>query len=37
MDSSDDKDMPIRKLAIYEFGCRDILYLMFESLTIYGL
>ena len=32
---SDDKDMLMRKLAIYEFEC--ILYLMFESLTIYCL
>ena len=23
--------MPMRKLAIYEVGCRNILYLMFES------
>ena len=29
MDTSDDKDMLMRKLAIYEFGCRNILYLMF--------
>ena len=37
MDSPDDKDMPMRKLAIYEFVCRNILYLMFESFTTYGL
>ena len=29
--------MLVRKLAIYEFGCRNILYLMFESLSIYCL
>ena len=27
----------MRKLAIYEFGCRNILYLMFELLSIYCL
>ena len=32
MDTSDDKGMPVRKFAIYEF--RMILYLMFESLSI---
>ena len=41
MDSSDDKDTLMRKLAIYEFGqwfeCRNILYLMFELLSIYCL
>ena len=37
MGTSDDKDMLMRKLAIYEFGCRNILYLMFESLSIYCL
>ena len=37
MDTSDDKNILMRKLAIYEFGCRRILYLMFEleSLSIY--
>ena len=37
MDTSDDKNILMRKLAIYEFGCRSILYLMFEleSLSIY--
>ena len=35
--SSDDKDMLVKKLAIYEFGCRNILYLIFESLSIYCL
>ena len=34
MDTSHDKDMLMRKLAIYKFGCRNILYLMFESLYI---
>ena len=34
MDTSDDKDMLMRKLAIYEFGRRNILYFMFESLFI---
>ena len=29
--------MLIRKLAIHEFGCRHILYLMFESLSIFCL
>ena len=29
--------MLMRKLAIYEFGCRNILYLMFESLSIFSL
>ena len=29
--------MLMRKWAIYEFGCRNILYLMFESLSIYCL
>ena len=31
MDTLDDKDMLTSKLAIYEFGCKNILYLMFES------
>ena len=31
MDTSDDKVMRMRKLAIYEFGCRNILYLMLLS------
>ena len=35
--SSDDKDMLVKKLATYEFGCRNILYLIFESLSIYCL
>ena len=35
--SSEDKDMLMKKLAIYEFGCRNILYLIFESLSIYYL
>ena len=35
MDTSDVKDMLIRKLAIYEFWCRNILYLMLESLSIH--
>ena len=35
MDISCDKDMLMRKLAIYEFGCRNIFF-MFESLSIYG-
>ena len=34
MDTSDDRDMLMRKLAIYEFGCRNIFYLKFESLSI---
>ena len=29
--------MQMRKLAFYEFGCRNILYLMFESFSIYYL
>ena len=29
--------MRMRKLAFYEFGCRNILYLMFESFSIYYL
>ena len=37
MDMSDDKDMLMRKLVIYECGCREILYLMFESLSIFCL
>ena len=37
MDTLGDKDMLMRKLVIYEFGCRNILYLMFESLSIYSL
>ena len=37
MGTSDDKDMLMRKLGICEFGCRNILYLMFESLSIYCL
>ena len=37
MGTSDDKDVLTRKLAVYEFGCRNILYLMFESLSIYCL
>ena len=35
MDTSDVKDILIRKLAIYDFWCRNILYLMLESLSIY--
>ena len=37
MDTSDDKGMLMRKLAFYELGCRNILYLIFESLSIYCL
>ena len=37
MDTSDDKDMLMRKLATYEFGCKNTLYLMFESLSILSL
>ena len=37
MNTSDDKDMLMRKFAIYEFGCRNILFFMFESLSIYYL
>ena len=37
MDTAGDKNMLMRKLAIYEFGCRNILYLMFESLSTYCL
>ena len=37
MDTSDDKDMLMRQLAIFESGCRNILYLLFESLYIYCL
>ena len=35
MDTSDDKNMLMRKLAFYEFGWRNFLYLMFESLSIH--
>ena len=35
MDTSDHRDMLMGKLAIYEFGCRNILYLMFDSLPFY--
>ena len=35
MYTSDEKDMLMQKLAICEFGCRNILYLMFESFSIY--
>ena len=34
MDTSADKDMLMRKLTIYEFGCRNILHLMFVLLSI---
>ena len=34
MDTSYDKNMVMRKLALYDSGCRNILYLMFESLSI---
>ena len=37
MDVLDDKDMLMRKLAIYLFGCRSSLYLMFKSLSIFCL
>ena len=37
MDTSDDKDMLMRKLAIYKFECRNISYIMFEQLSIYCL
>ena len=37
MDTSDDEDMLMRKLAIYEFGFRNILQLMLESLSIFRL
>ena len=41
MDTSDDKDVLMRKLAIYEFeqwfGSRNISYLMFELLSMYYL
>ena len=37
MDTLDDKYMLIRKLAIYEFECRNILYLMFELLSVFCL
>ena len=37
MDTSDDKDMLMRKLVIYECGCRNILYLMLESSSIFCL
>ena len=36
MNISCDKGMLMRKLAIYEFGCRNIFF-MFESLSIYCL
>ena len=35
MYASDDKDMILRKLTIRDFECRNMLYLMFESLRIY--
>ena len=34
MDTVDDKDMLIRKLAFYELGCGNVLCLMFESCSI---
>ena len=34
MGTLDDKDMLTRKSAFYKFGCRNILYLMFELLSI---
>ena len=36
MNMSDDKDMLMRKLATYEFGCRNNLYLMFELLSLFS-
>ena len=35
MDTSDDNDMLMRQLAVCEFGSRNILYLMLESLSVY--
>ena len=35
MDLSDVKDMPMKKLAIYEFRCSNTLYLIFGSWSIY--
>ena len=32
-----DKDILMRKLAIYEFGCRNVSHVTFESLSIYYL
>ena len=37
MNTSHDKDILMRKSASYEFGCTNILYLMFELLSIYWL
>ena len=37
MGSSDHKDMLVRKLVVYQFECRNIFYLMFESLSISSL
>ena len=37
MYTSDVEDMLMRKLAIYEFGFRNILQLMLESLSIFRL
>ena len=37
MDTTIDKNMLVRKLAIHELGCGSILYLMFELLSIYCL
>ena len=36
MNMSDDKDMLMRKLTTYEFGCRNNLYLMFELLSLFS-
>ena len=35
MDTLDDKDMLLRKLVIYGFDCRSILFLRFELLCLY--
>ena len=37
MDTSDKKDMLMKKSASYEFGCGNILYFMFKSLSIHFL
>ena len=37
MDMLDDKDMLIIKLAIYEFGCRNISYSMFVIVYLFSI
>ena len=37
MDKSNDTNILMRKLAIYELRCRNVLHLMFKSLYFYCL